>query len=227
MRRRCPQKITKTDRHIGSQPKMIDGSESSDIVAMTCNDIEDVIVVHLRAFPGFFLSQLGPAVLRVLYGELLRDGTGICFICRSNGRIIGFVVGTADPRAFYMRLLRKRCLRLGISFFGAIVRIPGAAPRLLNAFRRTRAEIHDAGCGLLMSIAIDPEFQGIGRGKALACHFLRACRDRGLSAVHLFTDRMQNNDVNRFYCSLGFEVSQVITSDHGRLMNDYRIILST
>ena len=193
------------------------------VSAMTPPDLGDVVAVRLRSFPAFFLSQLGPRFLLCLYRELLRDPSGIALVCRQGHRVRGFVAGTAEPRGFYNRLLVGKWFRFALASVAPVLRNPMIVPRLLNAFRKTKEEPDDKGCGLLMSIAVDPEAQAGGTGVALVQEFLNECKRRGLSSVHLTTDHYENDRVNRFYSKLGFTVSRVFTTPQGRVMNDYRI----
>jgi GNAT superfamily N-acetyltransferase len=190
---------------------------------MTHPDIDDVVGVHLRSFPGFFLSQLGPAFLARLYRELLDDPSGIALINKHDGRVQGFVAGTIEPHGFYRRLLVRRWIPFALASVIPVIRHPGIAPRLLNAFRKTDDEDPEEGSGLLMSIAVDPQGQAKGTGSALVRRFLAECRLRGLSSVHLTTDKLDNDRTNRFYLGLGFSVSRVITTRQGRVMNRYSI----
>src|SRR5204862_7639511 len=61
------------------------GGKLGDAVAaqlrpMRKDDVRDVVRIHLDAFPGFFLSFLGPAFLRLLYRGILDDPTGIALV---------------------------------------------------------------------------------------------------------------------------------------------------
>jgi GNAT superfamily N-acetyltransferase len=193
------------------------------VSGLTPPDLSEVVAVHLRSFPGFFLSQMGPRFLLCFYQELLSDPSGIALVCRQGHRVQGFVAGTAEPRGFYKRLLVGKWLRFALASAAPLLRNPMIVPRLLNAFRKTKEEPDDVGCGLLMSIAVDPEAQAGGIGAALVQGFLTECKKRGLSSVHLTTDHYENDRVNRFYLKLGFTVSRSFTTPQGRVMNDYRI----
>ena len=43
-------------------------------------DLEAVTEVHVRSFPSFFLSALGPRFLRLLYEEILRSENGVLVV---------------------------------------------------------------------------------------------------------------------------------------------------
>lgn len=193
---------------------------------MTASEFNEVVDVHLRSFPAFFLSQLGPQFLRCLYREVLKDPSGISFVYRDGGTVQGFAVGTSQPRGLYGRLLRKSWHRFALASIVPVLRDPRIVPRLMNAFGKRDEEPPDQSCGLLMSIAVDPRIQANGIGVALVQAFLAECRCRGLSSVHLTTDCFENNRVNRFYQKLGFTIARTITTRQGREMNEYRIALS-
>lgn len=84
------------------------------------------------------------------------DPSGIALVCRKSGRVRGFVAGTAEPRGFYGRLLVRRWPRFALASVGPVLRNPIIVPRLLNAFRKRKEEPDEQGCGLLMSVAVDP-----------------------------------------------------------------------
>jgi ribosomal protein S18 acetylase RimI-like enzyme len=200
-------------------------SSTGTVCGMARRDIDDVVAVHMRSFPGFFLSKLGAPFLLLLYRELLNDPSGIALVSKHNEEVQGFVAGTTEPKGFYRRLLTGKWISFARASLVPALRHPSFLPRLLQAFRKTGDEAVNEGCGLLMSIAVDPQCQTRGIGTGLVHGFLAECRQRGLSSVHLTTDRSENDRTNRFYLKLGFTVSSITTTPQGRSMNDYRIEL--
>jgi len=81
------------------------------------------------------------------------------------------------------------------------------------------------GAGTLMSLGVLPEEQGRGIAQALVKEFLSEATRRGLAEVNLTTDRLNNEEVNRFYQQLGFGVVRTFTTPEGRQMNEFRIRL--
>jgi len=202
---------------------MTQDPRADNVRSMSRQDLDDVVGVHLRSFPEFFLSRLGPAFLRHLYRELIDDPTGIVLISKHNHSIQGFVAGSTESRGLYRRLLVRKWPLFAISSVAPAIRHPSLVPRLLNAFYKTDEETFEKGCGLLMSIAVDPQCQSKGIGTRLVHRFLAECRNRGLSSVRLTTDKTDNDPTNRFYIGLGFTVSKVNTTRQGRVMNEFRI----
>ncbi len=190
---------------------------------MDHSDVAKVVEVHLASFPGFFLSQLGPKFLGCLYDGILDDHSGIALVYKQNQDVLGFVAGTCEPRGFYGRLVSRRWHRFALASVGTLVRDPRILSRLLNAFRKSIGESNDEHCGLLMSIAVVPFAQASGIGSTLVGEFLNQCRESGLTSVHLTTDHSANEVANRFYTKLGFKVSRLFKTPHGRVMNDFRI----
>lgn len=193
---------------------------------MTHDDVGDVVRVHLSAFPNFFLSFLGNKFLRELYLGILDDPSGIAFVSETDKQIGGFVAGTDSPTGLYMRLLKRRWWRFGIACAGKAVRHPHIIPRLLRAFSMPSSRHQDSTSGLLMSLAVRPDIQGNGSGRALVDAFLLAANRRELQSVALTTDSDNNENVNRFYRRLGFELAGTYVTPEGRRMNEYRIRLN-
>jgi ribosomal protein S18 acetylase RimI-like enzyme len=186
-------------------------------------DCDEIVQVHLASFKGFFLSFLGSRFLRVFYSSLISDDKSIAFVSENGGQIGGFVVGSMQPNGFYSRLLRRDWWRFGWAAFPAYVRQPTIFPRLLHAFRMPKQELPAENCATLMSIAVDPVFQGQGIGKLLVKAFLDEARSRGSQYVNLTTDAVDNDAANHFYQSLGFEQVRQYTTPEGRSMNEYLI----
>jgi GNAT superfamily N-acetyltransferase len=185
--------------------------------------LDRAVEIHLRAFPGFFLTILGSRFLRCLYSEIRDHPSGIVLCCCEGERMLGFVAGTIQPGRFYRQLLLRRWWRFGLAALWPVLRHPSIVPRLLNAFRKPGEAIQDARSAELMSIAVDPSAQGLGVGRLLVNGFLRQCGRSGVERVELTTDADNNDLVNQFYERTGFLKKRSFTSPQGRLMNEYMI----
>ena len=191
------------------------------VSSMNKNQISGVVDVHLEAFPGFFLSFLGKQFLKEFYIGVIEDPSGIARVVADGQALIGFVAGITQPSGFYRRLLMKRWWRFGLAAIPAVIKKPAIIPRLFRAFSRPATPLPCENCGTLMSIAVRPQAEGGGVGRKLGEAFLFEAQKRGLSAVNLTTDALDNDRVNRFYQRLGFEKFRTFTTPEGRLMNEY------
>jgi len=185
-------------------------------------DIEIVTRIHLAAFPGFFLSELGYAFLKVFYQYVVEEKSGIALIIvdDDNG-IVGSVVGSVEPSGFYSKAIKKKLIKFAISAIPAAVKKPSIIPRLLRALSKPGETKKLPGDCELMSICILPEYSGKGLGKILEKAFCREAKKRDAKIVELTTDRNENEKTNGFYKSAGYVLNDVFVTREGRCMNRY------
>lgn len=191
---------------------------------MAAADTPAVVAIHLAAFPGFFLTFLGPRFLRLLYAEAVACGE-IALVAESAGRPVGFVMGSAQPGGFYGQLVRRRLVGFALAALPAVARRPGIALRVARALRRPAEGRKPEGTATLMSLGVDPATQGLGAGRALVQAFLAEAGRRGARKVDLTTDQAGNERTNRFYAALGFRVARTIVTPEQRILNEYEIDL--
>ena len=192
---------------------------------MTDSDVPQVVEIHLKSFPGFFLSFLGARFLTLFYKGILADTQGISLVACSENRIFGFVVGVVDQRGFYQNLIQRQWWKFGVAAMGAALRRPLIIPRLVRALKQPDTVGKSCAAACLMSIAVHPEVQGQGVGQMLIEAFSAEARRRGVKAYCLTTDRDGNARVNRFYQGLGFRLGRTYVTPEGRTMNEYVISL--
>ncbi|MGZ5453777.1 MAG: GNAT family N-acetyltransferase [Candidatus Aminicenantales bacterium] len=188
-------------------------------------DIPEVVAIHLESFPGFFLSFLGPKFLALLYAGVMDHPQGLVLVSESASGIEGFVAGVTDQSGFYKRLIKKRVHRFAWASFGAVVRRPRVAPRLIRALGQSRRSEESAAKASLMSIAVRPGTSGKGAGRQLVSAFNAALAARGVREYCLTTDRDANDRVNEFYRRLGFRLAGSFVTPEGRAMNEYVMTL--
>ena len=188
--------------------------------------IQGVVAAHLKSFPGFFLTFLGPAFLRELYSSLLKDRFGICLVALDKEKVVGFVAGTTRSSGVNSRLLRQRLAKFGLGVLPAILKRPSILPRLFRGiFDPYGQPSASSNRGRLMSVAVLPEVQGKGIGQQLVRVFLKKASLCDVSQVELATKKNQNEATNLFYQRLGFIMERSFTTPEGREMNQYLIEL--
>lgn len=192
---------------------------------MRIEDLDKVVDIHLCAFPGFFLSFLGPRFLRLLYRGIIFYDAGIALIYDQDGKVVGFVAGAIAPSKLYKHLIRTHFFGFAWAALDAVLRNPLIIPRLLRAFLYPNKTSRLQNTATLMSIAVDPRIQGSGIGQQLVNAFLEKASQQGVNRVDLTTDRLNNDVVNSFYCKMGFSCQRVFTTPEGRQMNEYIIAL--
>ena len=186
------------------------------------DDVGPAVKLHLRAFPDFFLSFLGPRFLREFYFSFLADPVGMAFVARNaQNEVVGAIVGPVDPRGFFGRLLRRRWWAFGLASITAVLRRPASAPRLVRGLVYRGEAPAEPVRALLSSIAVSPDAQGKGIGAALVKRWLAEARSRGSQGCFLTTDAENNDSVNRFYHAQGWKLESSYTTPEGRKMNRY------
>jgi len=211
----------------GPGPDQTMNASDIQVRAACCEDVDTIVGVHLSAFPGFFLSRLGPGFLQQLYRTFVTDPDGICLVAESaagtSRRIVGFVAGSSAPAALFRRALLRRGLQFAWSAAGALLLDPVGVGRRLLAATRYRGERPAAipTASLLSSLGVAPNARTAGVGRALISGFCGAARSRHSSHVYLTTDQQDNDAVNRFYHSLDFTVHATTSRPDGRVMITY------
>jgi ribosomal protein S18 acetylase RimI-like enzyme len=190
------------------------------------SDVEQVVALHVKCFPGFFLSSLGPRFLTLFYSGLVEspDNIGLVLLDK-EGKLGGFVAGSSNPRGFYKRLLKRDWYKFALASLGVVLRNPAILRRIARAIHHPgNNPVGDEVAGLF-SVGVGPEIQRTGAGQRLVGSFLEEASSRGCRRVFLTTDRDGNDAVNKFYHKLGFQVKNQFETPEGRRMNEYWITL--
>jgi GNAT superfamily N-acetyltransferase len=186
--------------------------------------IDHVMRIHLRAFPDFFLTLLGPRFLREFYRAFLNDETSIAFAAEDeSGNVVGVVVGTGQPVGFFRRLLIRRWWAFGLASLAPILKNPSIGKRIFRALAYRGDPPSRPGYALLSSIAVAPDTQGIGLGKALLDVWIKEAKKRSCRGAYLTTDALHNDTVNSFYRNAGWRLESFFLTAEGRKMNRYAI----
>lgn len=196
-------------------------SASPVLTPMRGAHVAQAVRVHLSAFPGFFLTQLGAPFLRAYYASALRDPSCVAFVAVDAGRVRGVAVGSTAPGGFYRRLLASRWWLFGLAALPAVMRDPRVVRRVLRALRKPGEAAVPEGVAGLFSLAVAPDAQGEGLGGSLLEHLTEAVAGAGCSEMRLETDAAGNERANEFYRGHGFEVVREYTTPEGRRMLEY------
>jgi len=190
------------------------------------NDLKIIVDIHIKAFPGFFLTKLGPKFLSKYYNLMLSHEKKIFLVAEKDGYPIGFVAGFLQPSNFYAYVRKHKNILL-FALIPIIFRNPFLIPRIISNFCSTKKKEQEnkvIKCELA-SIAVNPDYAGQGLGKKLVKAFIEISQKKNADIIYLTTDVNNNEVVNNFYQSLGFSLYRTFMAPGNRLMNEYRFIL--
>lgn len=187
--------------------------------------INQIVRIHIASFRGFFLSFLGKKFLYKLYLYMAQDKNCLLISAHSSDQIVGFVAGTIDQKNFYKSLIKKHKWKFALAALPACIKKPKIIPRVLRALKKPKEAEEYSSKACLMSIGVDPKYQGMGIGNMLVNEFSRELIRRGCETFCLTTDRDNNEKANMFYQKLGFKLARIFITPEGRHMNEYIKIL--
>ena len=195
-----------------------------EVVPIKEKHISQIVSVHMRSFPNFFLTFLGRRFLKEFYHSFLVDPSGMGFVAEdtSSGDVLGVIVGPLVPGGYFKRLLKRRWWAFCLVSVTAVLRKPWIIKRLFRAmFYRGEAPETSPQRSLLSSIAVDPKAQRFGIGEALVTAWVEEAKSRGAAGCFLTTDAEGNDPVNCFYQRIGWVLESSYTTPEGRKMNRY------
>jgi colanic acid biosynthesis glycosyl transferase WcaI len=198
------------------------------ISSIKAEHIDQIVRVHMSAFPNFFLTFLGPRFLKEFYASFVHDPAGIGFVVQDvkTTHVCGVIVGPLNPAGYFKRLLKRRWWAFCFASLTAVLKKPSAVKRLYRAvFYRGATPGQYRGLALLSSIAVSPDVQSTGLGRVLVNAFNKEVKHRGGKGVFLTTDAENNDKIKRFYASLGFTLESSFKTPEGRKMNRYIFIV--
>jgi len=198
------------------------------ITEISAEHIEQTVEIHIQAFPGFFLTFLGPRFLKAFYGSFTEDRAGIGFVAKDckTKEVIGVVVGPLIPAGYFKRLLKRRWWSFCLASINSVLRRPATVKRLFHALFYRGEPPRGAQRSLLSSVAVSPRVQGRGIGRALVERWVEEVKRRGYAGCYLTTDANDNDKINNFYRKLGWKIESTYTTPEGRLMNRYILDLN-
>jgi len=185
----------------------------------------ELSLLHQRAFPGFFLTQLGVSFLNTLYKGYLEDENSGILIAEEERIIVGLIAYSKDYPKFFKNLIKHRIIQFAWCSFIAFLHHPSFAKRLLMAFKKSDSVVKDKDYVELASICVDPAFKGRGVGSELIDYLKNMVNNSKYAYISLETDAVGNDAVNKFYIKNGFTLEKQYLSSEERKMNEYRFYL--
>ena len=184
--------------------------------------IESIAELHKKAFPTFFLTQLGIPFLRTLYMGYMEDKDSGIIAAEEEGKLVGFIAYSNDYPRFYKGLIKNHLIKFAFCSVGAAILHPSFIKRLLGAFQKSESVVKTERYVELASICVDPEMESRGVGSSLIDYLKSIVDFNKYAYINLETDADGNDGVNRFYVKNGFKLEREFVTAEGRRMNEYR-----
>lgn len=185
-------------------------------------DVADIVRVHMSAFPGFFLTMLGPRFLRRLYcGFVDERQLGVLLVAQeAESTICGLLAGSRAPERFFRTIRRRQGVAMVVVALPAAMRHPlRVIGRLLAAvYYRGDQPADLPGYWLLSSLGVEKGRGGSGIGEALVSQFCDLAGAAHARGIYLVTDDDDNDRAQRFYCKCGFDIHSRRVRGDGRRM---------
>ena len=188
-------------------------------------DLYDTARVYLRAFPDTLRAIESPrlsalAVADVMRAPMLADSGSILIAHAPGGEVVGYVIAVGDASTIpHVAIFRGLLLKWLFRWLRGRYRLsPRGALALLRdkfharqAWRMGDTEIPSR----ILSLAVDPDWQGRGIGEQLLEAALQRLRELGRTRVRLEV-RPENQAALRLYQKLGFTAVGEFTDTRGR-----------
>ena len=184
--------------------------------------IKSIAELHKKAFPTFFLTQLGTPFLRTLYSGYMGDKDSGIIVAEDNGKLVGFIAYSNDYPMFYKGLIKHHLIKFAFCSLGAAIRHPSFIMRLFGAFKKSDSVVKTERYVELSSICVDPEIESKGVGSQMIDYLKSIVDFTTYAYINLETDAEGNDVVNKFYIKNGFKLEREFTTAEGRRMNEYR-----
>ncbi|MDP4183231.1 MAG: GNAT family N-acetyltransferase [Bacillota bacterium] len=178
--------------------------------------------IHMKTFPGFFLTFLGKGFLTLLYKGFIKHDRSNVIGAFENDKLVGFLAYSENISQFYKYLVKKSLLLFAWYSFLAVFRKPGVMFRLMRALTYSINCEQDDPFIELSSIGVLPEAKNKGVGGKLIDALKNTVDRMSFKYIKLETDKINNDNVNAFYLKNGFKLNKSYTTREGRLMNEYR-----
>lgn len=187
------------------------------------HNLDDIVKIHLQAFPNFFLSMLGSGFLQLYYKSVMNHPDGILLVGMMDGKSIGLCAGTMLSAGFNSNLVKTNILKFGIEGIKLLFTRPLSLVHLIKNMNKEDSSVGDDGnYAELLSIAVDPKVQRSGAGKAMLLALEEEIKKKGGQELSLTTDYYNNKKTIDFYKSLGYEPWYSFVTYPNRKM--YRLI---
>ena len=194
-----------------------------EVNSISINHIENITKLHLEAFDGFFLSELGSEFLSTYYNSVRENDRGVLLGCFEDNKLLGFCAATTLSKGFNKYLVKSNFFSFSkIGFFLLFTRHK-ALLRLLKNFTKSDPSVSDDGhYAELLSIGVSPTAQGKGVGKKLLMALEEYLNEMNVSKLSLTTDFYENEKTLNFYKGLGYDIMYDFVAYPDRRM--YRLI---
>jgi len=176
-----------------------------NIVKLSKEDASEAAELHIRAFPGFFLTNLGKSVLTLFYESMINDPSCVAFGIKSNNKLFGFQVSALKSESIYRRIFQQNFFRFVPYLFLRFLKNPFLLFRMIISYKSATEHKKPNDCNAtLLSICVDPSLSGKGFGKELIKSLEAELIQKHLSCYCLTTDANNNFFTNQFYLKNGF-----------------------
>ncbi|MBE5943873.1 MAG: GNAT family N-acetyltransferase [Lachnospiraceae bacterium] len=184
--------------------------------------IEEIVCIHMQAFEGFFLTELGKGFLKTLYKGYMDDEKSGILVAKEKGKLLGFVAYSKDYSAFFKGLIKRKIIQFGFYSMLAFIKHPSFLKRLIGAFGKSDEVAREEKYVELSSIAVKKEIESKGVGSKMINKLKEITDFTEYKYISLETDAENNDKVNGFYKKNGFELTREYGTKYGRKMNEYR-----
>lgn len=186
--------------------------------------VDQVVNIHMKAFPEFFLTFLGEKFLHTLYTGFLNHNDSGLIIARKkqSNSIVGFLAYSKDLSNFYKWLLKHKIVQFGFYSLIAAIKSPKSIFRLIRAFLYPSQANKEEDYIEISSLGVLPGSSNGGIGSNLLSSFTSLIDTTGYNYIELTTDAKNNHKANYFYQKNGFILNKSYKTPEGREMNEYR-----
>ena len=185
---------------------LITRKEVIEIKKAQKKDLPEIVAVHIKAFPNFFLTTLGEGFLNLYYKSVLKSPDGVLLIGQYEGETAGFCAGSLLSSGFNTRLLKNNLIGYACQGIKLLFTHPRRIWHLIKNLTKENVDVGDKGeYAELFSIGVDPTKQGGGVGKKMLLALEDEVSKNGGTKLSLTTDYENNEKAIEFYHSLGYK----------------------